>query len=86
MERALRAVMLGLLDTAEMAGRTLFGHRDGACRFEPSCSRYAREALFEFPPHVAVCKIAWRVLRCHPLSRGGYDPVHHTNATRRISV
>lgn len=47
----------------------------GRCRFEPSCSRYAAEALRE---HGAV-RGAWlsarRVCRCHPLGGSGYDPV-----------
>ena len=45
------------------------------CRFEPTCSKYAIEALREYGAWRGVAMAARRVMRCHPLSRGGYDPV-----------
>ena len=46
------------------------------CRFEPSCSRYAREALLTHGALKGTALAVWRVLRCNPLSKGGtYDPV-----------
>ncbi len=47
----------------------------GSCRFYPSCSRYAYEAIGIH----GVARGAWlalkRLLRCHPFARGGFDPV-----------
>jgi len=46
-----------------------------SCRFEPTCSEYAREALRKHGLWKGLLLSLWRVLRCHPYSRGGYDPV-----------
>ncbi|MEA2626130.1 MAG: uncharacterized protein QOD06_2175 [Candidatus Binatota bacterium] len=47
----------------------------GACRFEPSCSRYAEDALALHGFTRGVTLAARRLLRCHPWNAGGYDPV-----------
>jgi putative membrane protein insertion efficiency factor len=46
-----------------------------SCRFTPTCSRYAEEAFLRHGPLVATAKTIWRLLRCQPFSKGGYDPV-----------
>ena len=45
------------------------------CRFTPSCSRYAEDALRLHGPGKGTALAIRRVLRCHPFSSGGYDPV-----------
>ena len=45
------------------------------CRFTPTCSAYAIEALQERGLFVGLPLIIWRVLRCNPFCKGGYDPV-----------
>lgn len=46
-----------------------------SCRFEPSCSAYAREAVEKYGPFKGAYLSAKRLLRCHPFNPGGYDPV-----------
>jgi hypothetical protein len=46
-----------------------------ACRYVPSCSHYALEAVEVHGALRGSLLAAWRVLRCHPFVRGGYDPV-----------
>jgi len=45
------------------------------CRFEPSCSCYAEEALRRYGLWLGLQKTVLRLLRCHPLAKGGWDPV-----------
>ena len=45
------------------------------CRFTPSCSAYALEAFSKRGFFVGFILTVWRILRCNPFSKGGYDPV-----------
>jgi putative membrane protein insertion efficiency factor len=45
------------------------------CKYEPSCSRYAAEAIERFGILRGLVLAAWRLLRCNPWSHGGFDPV-----------
>jgi uncharacterized protein len=56
-----------------------------ACRYVPTCSEYAMEALEKHGVLRGVWMAVGRVLRCHPLARGGFDPVGRvTNYEVRI--
>lgn len=46
-----------------------------ACRFRPTCSEYAMEAFERFGVVRGLVLTGWRLLRCNPFCRGGYDPV-----------
>jgi putative membrane protein insertion efficiency factor len=45
------------------------------CKYEPTCSRYAVQALSEYGILRGFTLAVWRLLRCNPWSHGGYDPV-----------
>lgn len=45
------------------------------CKYEPSCSRYAVQAIEEFGILRGLVLASWRLLRCNPFSDGGFDPV-----------
>ena len=45
------------------------------CRYLPTCSQYALEAIERFGALKGGLLALWRVLRCNPFSRGGFDPV-----------
>ena len=47
----------------------------GACKYVPTCSTYAITAIERFGPLKGVGLALWRILRCNPFSKGGYDPV-----------
>jgi hypothetical protein len=46
-----------------------------ACRFEPTCSVYAREAIARYGIGKGGAMAVARLLRCHPFHKGGFDPV-----------
>ncbi len=46
-----------------------------ACRYVPTCSEYAAEAFERHGIFRGSAMAAWRLLRCHPFVRGGFDPV-----------
>lgn len=56
------------------------------CRFYPSCSEYALQALDRHPCHHALGLIVWRLMRCNPWHPGGYDPVPEDKLHRHPSA
>ena len=56
--------------------------KPACCRFAPTCSAYAVEAIEKRGPLVGLALIGWRLLRCHPFCAPGFDPV--PNAPARI--
>ena len=46
-----------------------------SCKFTPTCSEYAMQAFSRYNFFKACALSAWRVLRCNPFSKGGYDPL-----------
>lgn len=51
----------------------LKGH--GTCKYYPTCSQYAIEAIEKYGAGKGTLLAVWRILRCNPFSKGGYDPV-----------
>lgn len=46
-----------------------------ACRFTPTCSEYAMQAIEKYGAFKGGALAIWRILRCNPFCKGGYDPV-----------
>lgn len=80
--RALRSALIAVLALPVHAWRATAPLRAPRCRFHPTCSTYALEALRVRGPLVGPLLAARRVLRCHPWNPGGVDPV----PPRRTSV
>ncbi|WP_428048490.1 membrane protein insertion efficiency factor YidD [Candidatus Avelusimicrobium caledoniensis] len=69
-----KKITLGLLTVTILVVRPLLGPR-GVCRFTPTCSQYAKEAVAKHGALKGIYLAAKRLLKCHPFHEGGYDPV-----------
>jgi putative membrane protein insertion efficiency factor len=76
-KRALEALLVGLVHFYQRWISPAFPRR---CRYWPTCSAYAVEAIRELGPARGAVLAGWRLLRCNPLSDGGIDDV----ADRRL--
>ena len=72
MRRAAREAVVAPIRLYQRTISPLLGPR---CRYAPSCSDYAIQAIREFGILRGLVLAAWRLLRCHPWSAGGLDPV-----------
>jgi hypothetical protein len=61
--------------------RVLFPY--GHCRFHPTCSEYAIQAIDKYGVAKGGLKSAWRILRCNPFNKGGFDPVDKGENNKR---
>jgi putative membrane protein insertion efficiency factor len=71
-KRILSAPLLALIALYQRWISPAFPRR---CRYEPTCSAYAAEAIRELGPVRGTILAAWRILRCNPFSKGGIDDV-----------
>ncbi len=68
----MRSLLIGSIRAYQRALSPLMGPR---CRFHPSCSHYAIEAIERFGAAHGTALTIKRLVRCHPLNAGGHDPV-----------
>lgn len=45
------------------------------CKYYPTCSEYTKQAIEKYGVFRGICLGLWRILRCNPFSKGGYDPL-----------
>ena len=62
--------------------RAISAHTPPACRFTPTCSAYAIEAIERFGVFKGGALALWRILRCNPFGKHGYDPVPEAKEKR----
>ena len=72
MVTAMKKILLGLIRFYQ----TSISPRTAPhCKYIPTCSQYGLEAIERFGALKGTALTLWRVLRCNPFSKGGYDPV-----------
>ncbi len=55
----------------------------GNCRYYPTCSSYGKEAIEKHGAIYGSILTIWRIMRCNPFSKGGYDPVPFTRKEKK---
>jgi putative membrane protein insertion efficiency factor len=78
-QRALRGLAVLPIRIYQRLVSPMLGQR---CRYYPSCSEYAVEAIRRFGILRGAVLAGWRLLRCNPWSRGGFDPVEDQSLFR----
>ena len=57
-----------------------------SCRYVPTCSEYALEAVERYGTRRGTWMAITRLVRCHPLAKGGYDPVVRNCAAKQVEI
>jgi len=70
-----KLVVKGLIGGIVFYQKAISPYLPHSCRYYPTCSEYSKEAILKYGPFKGVIKSIWRILRCNPFSKGGYDPV-----------
>ena len=77
------SAMLGMIAFYQ---RFLSPAHPACCRFAPTCSAYAAQAIHRHGALKGFGLAFWRLLRCQPFSKGGYDPVPEKKISARKSI
>lgn len=72
--KSMNKLMLFLIEKYRKLISPLLGQNK--CKFTPTCSQYAMDAYKKYNFFKATYLTTWRILRCNPFNKGGYDPLH----------
>ena len=73
MGKSMKKIFLGMIRFYQKFLSPLKRH--GSCKYTPTCSQYAFEAIQKYGCVKGLWLAIWRILRCNPFAKGGYDPV-----------
>ncbi|HEU4355783.1 MAG TPA: membrane protein insertion efficiency factor YidD [Actinomycetota bacterium] len=79
----MRLLLIGLVKLYRV---TLSGWLGGQCRFYPTCSHYAEDAIKSHGAVRGSAMTAWRIARCGPFTDGGFDPVPPRKGAAYVNI
>jgi uncharacterized protein len=75
MDQKSKKIVIWCIEICSRTVKILFQIPQGCCRFYPTCTEFAKEAVEKLPITTALALIVKRILKCHPFHNGGFDPV-----------
>lgn len=71
----MKKILIKIIEFYQKFISSYFGHKGVHCKFEPTCSEYAKKAIEKYGVLKGSTLSLKRILRCNPFSKGGYDPL-----------
>ena len=71
----MKKVFIFLIEFYQKHISKIFESRNIKCKYYPTCSEYTKQAIEKYGPIKGVFLGLWRIIRCNPFSKGGYDPL-----------
>ena len=71
----MKKVLMFLINLYQKYISPVFTHLGSHCKYYPTCSEYTKQAIKKYGVFKGILLGFWRILRCNPFSKGGYDPV-----------
>lgn len=71
----MKKLLIGLINIYQKHISVWLESKNIHCKFYPTCSEYTKQAIEKYGVLKGCCLGIWRILRCNPFSKGGYDPL-----------
>ena len=71
----MKNILIWLINGYQKYISVWFASKNVHCKYYPTCSEYTKQAIEKYGTIRGLAKGTWRILRCNPFSKGGYDPV-----------
>lgn len=71
----MKKVLIKIIEWYQRHISVWFQSKHIMCKFYPTCSEYTKQAIEKYGVVKGIALGAWRILRCNPFSKGGYDPL-----------
>lgn len=71
----MKKIFIGLINWYQKHISLWLSSKNIRCKYYPSCSEYTKQAIEKYGVFKGTAKGMWRILRCNPFSKGGYDPL-----------